>query len=108
MDTIYCNLISMMSERNYYPSENKTESIKIENFNIFFQNSITGKKIYIFYITVPKVGINEIKKIITELDECKCNHCIVIYSTVLTSFAKQFIITSNTSILLIFTMSCPS
>ena len=95
MDTIYSNLISMMSERNYYPSENKPESIKIENFNIFFQNSINSEKIYIFYITVPKVGINEIKKIITELDEYECNRCIVIYNTVLTSFAKQFISTSN-------------
>ena len=87
--------MSMMAERNFYTLESKNNDISIDDFNIFFQNSQNGEKIYIFYITAQKVGINEIKKVISELDKYQCNRCIVIYNTLLTSFAKQYINTTN-------------
>ena len=45
----------------------------------------------IFYINNVKVGINHIKSMIENLQSKNCKSAIIIYSSIVTSFAKQYL-----------------
>ena len=94
MEDIYNNLFEMMNSRNYNSNDKKVNNIKVEDFNIIFKDN-NKNKIFCFYIDNTKIGINHIKQIIQTLDEKSDKHALVIHSLPVTSFAKQFIETSE-------------
>jgi len=89
MNSIYNTLFEMMEDRGYSTEKKCTNNIEIDDFNIIFTKGDTACNI--FYINNAKVGINHIKSVIESIDTKNCNHALVIYSLVVTSFAKQFL-----------------
>lgn len=92
MNSVYNTLFEMMNDRGYYAERKTTNNIEIDDFNIVFTKNDTNCTI--FYIHNSKIGINHIKSVIENLENNDCNHALIIYSSVVTSFAKQFLVTS--------------
>ena len=96
MNLIYDTLFEMMEERGYSGEKKNTNNIELDDFNIIFtKNDISCK---IFYINNAKVGINHIKSIIENIEASNANTALIIYSLVVTSFAKQFLLSSHYNI----------
>ena len=96
MNSIYNTLFEMMQDRGYSAERKSTNNIELDDFNIIFTKNKTT--CMIFYIHDAKVGINHIKSIIENIELKNCNNAIIIYSLAVTSFAKQFLDTSNYNI----------
>ena len=90
MNSVYNTLFEMMQDRGFHTNKSNNINININDFNITFINC-NNDKIMIFYINNSKVGINHIKTVIENITNNNCNHCLIIYSLLITSFAKQFI-----------------
>ena len=96
MDTIYDNVFEMMRNRHYSAEKQNKSNIENEDFNITFTNNYDSKKkIFIFKIHNAKVGINHVKAVIQSLNDNECTHALIIHTLVVTSFARQFIETSD-------------
>jgi len=87
-----------MSDRDFHTETKNTSNIEINNFNITFISNNTNNEIIVFYINNSKIGINHIKTIIETIENKNCKNAIIIYSLVVTSFAKQFIESSKYNI----------
>ena len=98
MNSIYNTLFEMMNDRGYSAEKQNSNNIEVDDFNIIFTNHITGDECMVFFINNAKVGINHIKTILESLKEKKCNSAMIIYTLVVTSFAKQFLESSNFNI----------
>ena len=90
LDTVYTNLLKMMKNRGHdtSPHENKS-NITSESFNITFPND--GNKLFVFYLSDLKIGINNIKQVFDTLSSENAKTCIIIYQNIISSFAKQHI-----------------
>ena len=89
MNNVYNTLFEMMQERGYSSEKKSKNNIEIDDFNITFTKD--NDKIIVFYINNAKVGINHVKSIIEHIQSKSATHALIIYSLVVTSFAKQFI-----------------
>ena len=97
MDNIFKIFQQMMDDRNYIsqsPISPKT-NITIDDFDISFLNPVTNVYFKVFYIPNQKIGINHIKDILKQLDDLEYKSGILIYTSVITSFAKQFLDSSK-------------
>ena len=96
MNTIYNTVFEMMQDRGYSAEKKSANNIDLDDFNIVFTKN--NDKCMIFFINNAKVGINHVKSVIENIELNSCNNAIIIYSLVVTSFAKQFLESSSCNI----------
>lgn len=96
MNCMYNTLFDMMNDREFFADKKINNNIEFEDFDIIFKKGT--KQCLICYINNAKVGINHIKSIIESLEKINCSNVILIYSLIVTSFAKQFVETSTYNI----------
>jgi DNA-directed RNA polymerase I, II, and III subunit RPABC1 len=95
MDQIYQNLLIMMEHRGYDTSaftQNKSNIINESDFDItFISPNLYCPTVKVFFSKEKKIGINNIKDYISQLESLNITNCIIIYSTIITSFANQYV-----------------
>lgn len=96
MNSIYNTLFEMMNDRGFSAEKSIKTNIEIIDFDITFENK--NSKYLICYINNDKVGINHIKAVIEKLESENCKNVIIIHSLIVTSFAKQFLESSEYNI----------
>jgi len=94
LDIVYTNFLKMMKNRGHdvSPYEHKS-NITSESFNITFPCKNT--MLSVFYIGECKIGINDIKSVFEKLESDNSKSCILIYNSIVSSFAKQYIESSE-------------
>lgn len=89
--------IEMMGDRGY-------SVIDSDDDNILFENTETGERVLVCIFDDTKLNVNNIKDIITMLNENDLKHGIIIYNDVITSTSKKIIETLQDYDIEIFSM----
>ena len=83
MENIYKTLTEMLIDRNF-----ELNQIINSNSNFDVKNKLTHKILKVYFSEQTKIGINYLKEIINDAGE---NNILIVYSDVITTFAKQYI-----------------
>ena len=98
MQKVYQTLHEMMFDREYIVNKddlNIKNNISTKDFDIIFNHKFKNLQTKVFYIDQGKIGINNIKSIIDDLNSILLKKCLIIHKNTITSFAKQYMDTSE-------------